>query len=225
MSDDPAVFHHRVEALLARRRWKPTDLARETDLPIGTIRQILKGSLPSIFNARKIAEALGTSLDWLAGQGPWEVGFQEPAARYEPPPSDLVFVPRLDVRASAGPGALVEAEAVDGELAFRRELVRELGVSAPGALRVLTASGDSMEPVIRPGDLLLVDTGIDRIVHEGIYVVVYDGVVVVKRIAVHPGGSLYLLSENPRVPAMEIAREDRPGVHIAGRVVRVIRAL
>ncbi len=227
MGDGPDIFLTRLEAVLSRRKWRPTDLARETGLSIGTIRQVLRGSLPSVHNARKIADALGVSLDWLAGKGGWDTGFGEGAqSRYEPPPSgDLVFVPRLDIRASAGPGALVETEAADGEIAFRRDLVRSLGVSSPGALRVLAADGDSMEPVIRPGDLLLVDTGIDHVVSEGIYVVLLEGAVLVKRLTIDPKGAIVLVSENPRMPAMTIPRDDRASIHIAGRVVRVIRAL
>lgn len=144
---------------------------------------------------------------------------------FQLPPVDLVFIPRLEVNASAGPGAIAGSEEAVGEMAFSRELLRGLGVTSPGALRVLAASGDSMEPLIRPGDLLLVDTGIDSVIDDGVYVVVFDGALIVKRLAKGPKGVLLLVSENPRVPAMTVAREDLHEIHVAGRVVRVIRAL
>lgn len=182
-------------------------------------------SEPKASQVKAIMQATGVPAPWsdLNEDSGFSVNSAEPSVLLNS--ADLVLVPKLDVRVSAGPGALVEAEPLDGEIAFRRDLIRELGVSAPAALRVLTAAGDSMEPVIRPGDLLLVDTGIAAVIHEGIYVVLYDGAVMVKRLAMDPKGVIWLLSENPRVPAMSIAREDRHQVHIAGRVVRVIRAL
>lgn len=152
-------------------------------------------------------------------------GFEEPGEAYKatPPSVDLVFVPALDAAASAGAGALNDEEPVTGQLAFRRDLLRGLGVSAPGALRVLEARGESMEPLIRAGDLLLVDTGIDRIEDEGVYVFRWNGALVVKRARIGRD-TVELVSDNGG-KVERIERQDLPGLHAAGRVVRVIRAL
>ncbi len=203
-------------------------LADQVGIPRNTMYTWATGDRePRASDLRRIAERAPCDLLWLLTGVRSSLGFAEDGAVYVSGPStpDLVFVPRLDIRASAGPGALVETEAADGEIAFRRDLVRSLGVSSPGALRVLAADGDSMEPVIRPGDLLLVDTGIDHVVSEGIYVVLLEGAVLVKRLTIDPKGAIVLVSENPRMPAMTIPRDDRASIHIAGRVVRVIRAL
>lgn len=204
-------------------------LAERSDLKATTIYGWIKGpGEPRASDLRQIADRAPCDLLWLLTGEPSQGGFAEEQAVYAPPRpagEGFVYIPRLSVAASAGPGAIAGSEEVVGELAFRRELLRELGVSAPGALRVLTANGDSMEPLIRPGDLLLVDTGIDQVTHEGVYVVVFNGAVLVKRLAIDPKGVIYLVSENPRVPAMKVEREDRHEITIAGRVVRVIRAL
>ena len=81
-----------------------------------------------------------------------------------------------------------------------------------------------MEPTIRAGDLLLVDTVIDHVRGEGIYVFRWNGSVVVKRIRITRNDGVELVSDNgghiEKVPQTEL-----PELHAAGRVVRVIRAV
>lgn len=43
--------------------------ARHANVPVTTLKQYSKGSLPSIAIAGRIAEAFGVSLDWLSGRG------------------------------------------------------------------------------------------------------------------------------------------------------------
>jgi phage repressor protein C with HTH and peptisase S24 domain len=83
----------------------------------------------------------------------------------------------------------------------------------------LTARGDSMEETIRDGDVLLVDTSIDRVRDNSIYVVVYGDMVLVKRIHGRINGSLQLISDNARYPAEEVSKSEVDLLHIAGRVM------
>ena len=72
--------------------------------------------------------------------------------------ADMVAVQRIDAHAAAGPGGLVEDDRVVGEERIDPRVVSRLGV-APGALTMITARGESMEPLIHDGDALFVDTG------------------------------------------------------------------
>ena len=82
----------------------------------------------------------------------------------------------------------------------------------------MTARGDSMEETIRDGDVLLVDTSIDRVRDNSIYVIVYGDMVLVKRIHGRINGSLQLISDNPRYPAEEVAKAEVDQLQVAGRV-------
>ncbi len=76
-----------------------------------------------------------------------------------------------------------------------------------------------MEPTIRDGDLLLIDRSIDRIVDNGIYVVVVAGMVVVKRLQTRVDGSVVLRSDNrERYDDELIAAHDVPDLIVEGRV-------
>jgi hypothetical protein len=121
-------------------------------------------------------------------------------------------VPRLDVAVSAGPGALTGTDLLDPGLA------RRLGLQ-PDKAAIVRVRGDSMEPGLRDGDHILVDTA-DRQPgpRGGIFVVRIDGTVMVKRVAMH-AGTPQARSDNPHAPPLP----DAP-VELIGRVVWQMRA-
>ena len=130
-----------------------------------------------------------------------------------------VRVPRLDISASAGPGALVEAERRIGDLGVDAALMARLNVRT-GDLSVIRASGDSMSPTIADGDELLVDRSDRRLGRAGrIFVIKIDGALLVKRVS-KPGLAVRVASDNPAYPPVEVA-----AVEVVGRVVWLSRAL
>ncbi|MGW9946953.1 phage repressor protein C with HTH and peptisase S24 domain [Rhizobium leguminosarum] len=134
------------------------------------------------------------------------------------PRDDFTLVPRLEVQASAGTGSLSYGEDALDYLAFQSEWLRARGIN-PNAARVLSARGDSMEETIRDGDVLLVDTSINRVKDNSIYIVIYGDVVLVKRIHSRLNGSLQLISDNPRYPPEEVTPSETNLLHVAGRVM------
>ena len=67
-----------------------------------------------------------------------------------------IYVQKLDVHAAAGDGADNSCATVEEELEFPEWMLKALG-AARARLRIIRALGDSMEPVIANGALLLVD--------------------------------------------------------------------
>lgn len=132
----------------------------------------------------------------------------------------MVAVRRLDVAASAGPGALPGDDPVAGIARFDAGFLDRLGVRRSG-LSLLRAEGDSMAPLIEHGDEMLIDEN-DRRAGAGVFVLRLDGVLLVKRVARE--GRLYrITSDNPAAPAIPL---QSPGtVRIVGRVVWLSRAL
>ncbi|MBX8800706.1 helix-turn-helix transcriptional regulator [Ochrobactrum sp. MR28] len=76
-----------------------------------------------------------------------------------------------------------------------------------------------MEPTIRDGDVLLVDTSITSVYDNAIYIVVYNGHVLVKRVNLKRDGALTIISDNDRHPPEEVPLAEVPDLHIAGRVM------
>ncbi len=163
--------------------------------------------------------AAGLSLDWLV-TGVGESSYPRPpmVAAGETEIPGFTLVPRLDVGASAGNGMVPYGEETLDFLAFQESWLRARRIN-PSAARVVTARGDSMEETIRDGDVLLVDTSIDRFRDNAIYVVVYGDMVLVKRVHGRANGSLQLISDNPRYPSEEVSAGEVDLINIAGRVM------
>ena len=133
--------------------------------------------------------------------------------------ADLVSVARLDVGASAGPGAIGAAETSLGRIGFDPSWLRRLGIAGRGQLSVIRVQGDSMAPTLADGDEILVDRG-DRAerLRDGIYVLRIEDVLVVKRVSVSPAARrISIRSDNQAYPGWPDC--DPASVEIVGRVV------
>jgi phage repressor protein C with HTH and peptisase S24 domain len=131
---------------------------------------------------------------------------------------DFAMVPRFDVTASAGPGAVTERDRVIDHLAFRLDWIKSELRLPLGGLVVIRARGDSMAPTIGEGDVLLVDGGQERLSDGGIFVILRGEDLVVKRIQTTGEGYL-LVSDNPRYRPEPIRAGEEEGPRVIGRVV------
>jgi hypothetical protein len=160
----------------------------------------------------RIAAYLGVSEALLGGP------VQRVATPARMPGPGMILVPKLAIGASAGAGASVESEPVEGEVAFDSKWLRDLGAD-PRALSIIRVEGDSMAPTLNDGDDILVDGGDAAArLRDGIYVLRMDDVLIVKRIARAPGpGRISVISDNPHYRSWD----DLPmtSVQLVGRVV------
>lgn len=207
-----------------------SSFAKRCDVPEATMRGYFKGKYPNADKALRIANEAGVDFEWLVsghgsknGRGGADFVLKTPNGALQIQAKstglpDFSFVPRLDVSASAGSGIVPYAEDPLEYLAFQTDWLRSRGINS-NAARILTARGDSMEETIRDGDTLLVDTSIDRVKDNAIYVVSYGEMVLVKRVHGRINGSLQLISDNPRYPPEEVAPAEVSMLNIAGRVM------
>ena len=104
-------------------------------------------------------------------------------------------------------------------------MIRHEGDAEPHALRILRVRGSSMEPELREGDRLVIDTA-RRVPAPGELFVLWDGDgLVVKRVepAHEPHApKLRILSANPDYPSYTRHLDD---IHVVGKVLwKVTRA-
>ena len=141
-------------------------------------------------------------------------------------PEGYLAIPEIDVRASAGPGALNEGIEETKEMWFFPDpVIRHEFRARPEDLRMITIDGDSMEPLLSTGDRILIDVSQRIPVPPGIFVI-WDGLgLVAKRIEHEPN------SEPPKVviksvnPDYETYERDAEEVNIIGRVVWAAKRL
>jgi phage repressor protein C with HTH and peptisase S24 domain len=164
----------------------------------------------------EISRKYGYSMDWiLTGEGdPKEQAIQLPAKA-----TDYIHIPQFSIEASAGHGALVEAESIDQHLAFSAEWLAKQGIGIKDLI-ALYARGDSMEPTIISGDSLVIDKSIDAISSDGgIYVISYDGELYVKRVQKMLDGKVSVTSDNANYSNISIDKSELVNLKVIGRVV------
>jgi phage repressor protein C with HTH and peptisase S24 domain len=127
---------------------------------------------------------------------------------------DFVDVPRLPLGASAGPGTFAAEEAPVGTFRFSTRWLRGQGFD-PAMLSAIEVTGDSMEPLLRDGDEILVDRT-PRPLRDGVHVLRVGDALMVKRVQSGVPGRIVLESENPAYRPIELPPEE---VQVVGRVV------
>lgn len=134
---------------------------------------------------------------------------------------ELVELPLYNVRLSAGEGDLVSDEAIVDTRAFRKSWIENVLRATPAALKLAVAHGDSMEPTIHDGDLVMIDTRDAGPKREDIYVLRWGEDVLVKRLQRLPVGGFRVVSDNARYEPINLmpAQIQEYGVAVIGRVV------
>lgn len=213
-------------------------LSRKAGVPPSTLATYLSGEAePKALRLARLAKAGNVTIHWLAtGEGPMEEGHHvgEPVVAYGVRPEaiaalgelrDFVLVPRYDIEASAGPGRAVQRESEVGRVAFRKDWLRGRGVD-PVDANIIRIVGDSMEPEIPDGALVLVDTAQERLGPDGIYVLLLDGDVVAKRLQRDLAtGGVIVHSENRRYSDQTLTAEQAENLHIIGRVIWIAKEI
>ena len=134
-------------------------------------------------------------------------------------PGALIDVKRHPVRASAGPGAIVNEGMGKPYFGFEERWLKALTATPAANLSIVRVEGDSMSPTLNDGDDILVDLGdgADRL-RDGIYVLRVDDALVVKRLALSPmGRRVTVQSDNPAYPDWPDCGLDE--INCIGRVI------
>lgn len=147
----------------------------------------------------KMSSTLGVRSRWLLyGEEPMHP-HQTAAYAVASPATDGDYVRVKQLDAEAGMGSEVEnmdnpeiIRAIDFERGYIRSIVGF--VPAPGRLCLIAGRGDSMMPLIMPGDTVVVDTGITSFDGDGIYLINMGNGHQIKRLL--DRGVIHVVSEN-----------------------------
>ena len=195
-------------------------LARKTGLAHSGIARLVKGGEPTLSTLKSIATASGRSLLWLiAGE------VDSPTMDAPSDASDTVYLPILDVVSAAGVGRNNDGEAVLTHLPFPRALLRRLGV-APNRAKAIRSGGDSMEPTIADGALVIVNEGARELLDGRVYALRAADGLRLKRVQRAMDGSVMLISDNrDRYPVERLSAPEAAEVDVIGRVFWTERLL
>ncbi|MEA1948747.1 MAG: S24 family peptidase, partial [Thermodesulfobacteriota bacterium] len=82
--------------------------------------------------------------------------------------------------------------------------------------------GTSMEPELKHGDTVMIDTSQQDILAGSIYAVGIEDIIMVKRIEKHPG-KLVLRSDHKDYEPVYLSRNEMDGFRIIGKIVWISR--
>lgn len=199
------------------------DLARALDVNRSAITQAKnRNAVPQkwvLLLSRKFA----VSPDWLEfGKGPRMQPAAEAPKPFAPPDTkfETVLVPKVRATLCAGGGSF-ELEAVPvAEHPMPRSWLARMG--KPEAMVFMDVIGNSMEPGIRDGDMVLVDQTATELAPKAILAVGHEDVIFLKRIRQRPNG-IALLSDNPDYAPIEIMGDELASFRVIGKVVWLCR--
>ena len=177
------------------------------------------GDAPSL-HPRTMAPVVGTPVEVA------ELLTLPPAFKNQPISREYVVVPNIEVAARAGTGdRLKEAQrriaaSAMGVLAMDRAwMVQQLGRD-DGDFATITVNGNSMSPTLLSGDTIIIDTLIDKIDGDGIYVLRSGESLVVKRVTVDfVDGSAVVQGDNDKHPVKQLQPATVRELRVVGRMV------
>lgn len=221
----PMTLAERMAQRMTDLGMSQAQLARDVNISQPSINAIVKGDTRNPKHLRAIARALDTTEGWLLGEtDDPEAGAMSALDREGIADRlGLHLVPEIDTSWAMGEGSFLDVVEEIGFRAFDRQWLRSLGAENLDKLFVAHGDGDSMEPTLHDGDVVLVDQAqraIER--QDRIWAVVVGGLGMIKRVAVLPNGDYELGSDNHRVRP-RIVRPDECGV--VGRVVWIGRRI
>lgn len=181
------------------------------------------GTAPKRTRVHDVAEALGvTTAELLAGIAsvPGEPSL---VLRREPGEEQMITISAFDERSVGRHLVLQEQPGVIQGWVVSEEWVRKnaRGYTSAENLVIVTGFGDSMRGLYNPGDPLLVDAGIKRVDHDGVYFFRVGDEGFVKRLQRIPGEGMIAISENKAYRDWTISKDM--DFEVFGRVLRAWR--
>jgi phage repressor protein C with HTH and peptisase S24 domain len=222
-------FAERVREVVARFE-SIAEVARITGIPVNTVSRMCQGSNePSVFTVATFCAKLGISTDWLLGLS---AGGEPTKFDLEPP--QFITIEHLDVRAAAGAGSHVDVVQAESEFTFPWHFLRRLMGDRAGhaVLKSLRAKGESMEPTISDGALVLIDQTQNKMEdipsakakktsrYADIFVFFTNDGLRLKRLRRVDKEFIMIKSDNEQLSPIEMFRLNRDGaLKLIGRVI------
>ena len=214
----------RIERLLAERKMSQAELARRVGISQPSINALIKAGGGSR-HIHKVATVLGTSAAYLAGDtdDPDANAITLPSPEVYAEQFNLALVQEVELGYSMGGGSVIETYPGKGFVPFQRDWLRSLMQGGFEDLFVARGEGDSMQPTLMDGDIVLIDSAQKDIRQQDrIWAISYGDLGMIKRVRRLPGGTYSIMSDNPAVPPINAADGE---MHVIGRVIWVGRQI
>jgi len=215
----------RITERLALLGISQAELARRVKIAQPTINALIRGNATGSKHLHRIASELETSPAYLCGETDDPVAVAPRSSVIDAISSelDIAMVPQIDIGYSMGAGTISEQYEQTGVVPFSRSWLRSMMGGTVADLFVARGDGDSMEPTLKDGDIVLIDASQKFIrSQDRIWAVAYGDLGMIKRVRRTPNGSYTLMSDNPAVSPVECVDGE---MTVIGRVIWIGRRI
>jgi phage repressor protein C with HTH and peptisase S24 domain len=159
----------------------------------------------------------GVNPDWIeAGKGKMFIAERNGSVVVP----EYKSAPYVKARLCAGDGSFEVNETIRDYWMFRADWLNRKG--SVSHMILIDIYGNSMEPELKHGDTVMIDTSQKDILAGSIYAVGIDDAIMVKRIEKHPG-KIVLRSDNKDYEPVYLNRNDMDSFRMIGKVVWISR--
>ena len=220
----------RINWAMNQRQLERKDLAKKLRVSTMAIGDLINNKTKKPRNILELAEILGVDAKWLqSGEG------ELPEISTALSTSELIDtqhdgrhkhrIDYLDVRAAAGLTGFENSdypEVISSIYLTDEGMLQIIGKKNANGICIVNVPTDSMEPTIRKGDLVFIDTKINAYNGDGIYAFTIDGALFIKRIQKMIGGGYRMISDNEIYPPEVISDEVCQTAKFIGRFIRTV---
>lgn len=209
-----------------------------TQKELGDLVGVSQNSITKIENGgnttfiTELASALGVDVMWLStgvsDHKSTQKVIDQSLDNYFSNERDLLHKHRIDyydVRAAAGLTGFENSDypEIISSLYLTDEGMSQLvGKKSSDGICLVNVPTDSMEPTIRKGDIVFLDTKVNAYSGDGIYAFAIDGALFIKRIQKMIGGGYRMISDNEIYPPEQISDDVCKNAQFIGRFIRTI---
>lgn len=212
--------NERLRAFLDSQTDTYKEISRRTGIPTRTLYNIVEPGASIKFEyLQKLAEYYGLNYNEIAKNGTSRV-MEDYQAYHLDLDDEFTRIPYLrSIKAGAGFG-MIEESAEKHDIAFRKYFIQNTLASSATELIALRIGGNSMEPILRDGDDILVDRSKIQVKEGPAYLIRIDEEIFVKYLTKLPGKRLKVWSENRAFEPFEVDLHSSAGeFEVLGQVV------
>lgn len=225
--DDLARDNELIRSLVQFSNLAPATLAKRAGVAASTINRPYNGTATTRLGRTALEKLQAAFPDFPGWQSYGSVGDRRMSFGGFPEQRDpdVVQVAHIDLNFGLG-AAFMDQDVVEyhaERLPFPRAWLRQITKSDIDQLYWTQGIGNSMEPAISDGDVILIDRSkVGSTFGDLYWAIAYGQTGMIKRLRPMPDGSVKILSDNPNVPP-EVAYDGE--LHVFGRVVAVVKRI
>lgn len=216
------AWNERLNEALRFRKKTLSDLSRATGVSPAGVKKWVDGgvSQPKFDDVMSICATLNISPSWLMKN----IG--EPSETSDEL-FDVIALDQVEIHGSCGLGTLnfEKSPAIKKIYVTDTWFRKNFAFYKPKNIKIITAQGDSMSPEIEDGDAVFIDISDKDSLRDGIYLLLVDNELFIKRVQKLINRKILLISTNKAYKDIELNLNSDLEIQVIGRIIKSLKVV